>query len=80
MTAREGLVIPLRLAGVTKSYRTHFWQRPAVSLAGLDLDLRAGEILGLLGRNMLKVIAARKPAAAWCAGGLSWHGRRRPPG
>ncbi|GAB4373060.1 MAG: hypothetical protein Kow0062_09850 [Acidobacteriota bacterium] len=51
MTAREGLAIPLRLAGVTKSYKTHFWQRPAVSLAGLDLDLRAGEILGLLGPN-----------------------------
>ncbi len=42
---------PLSFSGVRKSYRTHFWQRPSVSLAGLDLEVRRGEILGLLGPN-----------------------------
>jgi ABC-2 type transport system ATP-binding protein len=42
---------PLILRGVSKSYRTHFWQRPALSLDRLDLSVRAGEILGLLGPN-----------------------------
>ncbi len=42
---------PLVFRGVTKRYRTHFWQRPVTSLAGLDLAVRRGEILGLLGPN-----------------------------
>jgi len=42
---------PLVFRGVTKRYRTHFWQRPVTSLSGLDLEVRPGEILGLLGPN-----------------------------
>ncbi|MDQ7008117.1 MAG: ABC transporter ATP-binding protein [Acidobacteriota bacterium] len=42
---------PLVYEGVSKSYRTHFWQRPLLSLDGLDLAVRPGEILGLLGPN-----------------------------
>ncbi len=42
---------PLVYRGVTKRYRTHFWQRPVTSLAGLDLEVRPGEVLGLLGPN-----------------------------
>jgi ABC-2 type transport system ATP-binding protein len=42
---------PLSLEGVSKSYRTHFWQRPSRSLDRLDLSVRPGEILGLLGPN-----------------------------
>jgi ABC-2 type transport system ATP-binding protein len=51
MTATEQDDPVLALSGVSKSYRTHFWQRPARSLDGLDLELRRGEILGLLGPN-----------------------------
>lgn len=42
---------PLVYRGVSKSYKTHFWQRPVASLSGLDLEVRRGEILGLLGPN-----------------------------
>ncbi len=42
---------PLVFRGVTKRYRTHFWQRPVTSLAELDLEVRRGEVLGLLGPN-----------------------------
>ncbi|UCF67325.1 MAG: ABC transporter ATP-binding protein, partial [Acidobacteriota bacterium] len=42
---------PLVFRGVSKRYKTHFWQRPVLSLAGLDLEVRRGEILGLLGPN-----------------------------
>lgn len=42
---------PLVYRGASKSYRAHFWSKPTVSLAGLDLEVRAGEILGLLGHN-----------------------------
>ena len=42
---------PLVYEGVSKSYRTHFWQRPFVSLDGLEMAVHPGEILGLLGPN-----------------------------
>ncbi len=42
---------PLVYRGVSKRYKTHFWQRPVLSLDGLDLEVRAGEVLGLLGPN-----------------------------
>lgn len=42
---------PLVFQGVTKSYKTHFWQRPVTSLSGFDLEVRPGEILGILGPN-----------------------------
>jgi ABC-2 type transport system ATP-binding protein len=42
---------PLSFSGVVKAYRTHFWQRPATSVAGLDLHVRPGVVLGLLGPN-----------------------------
>jgi len=42
---------PLVFQGVHKSYKTHFWQRPVVSLDGFDLEVRPGEVLGLLGPN-----------------------------
>ncbi len=42
---------PLVYRGVSKSYKTHFWQRPFKSLDGFALEVRAGEILGLLGPN-----------------------------
>ncbi len=42
---------PLVYRGVSKSYRPHFWSRPAVSLGGLDLEVGRGEVLGLLGPN-----------------------------
>jgi ABC-2 type transport system ATP-binding protein len=41
----------LSLRGVSKSYRTHFWQRPVRSLDRLDLAIEEGEIFGLLGPN-----------------------------
>lgn len=43
--------ISLKLRGVSKSYRTHFWQRPVRSLDGLNLSVKDGEIFGLLGPN-----------------------------
>jgi ABC-2 type transport system ATP-binding protein len=43
--------VSLSLSGVSKSYRTHFWQRPVRSLDGLDLSIEEGEIFGLLGPN-----------------------------
>ncbi|RMG46587.1 MAG: ABC transporter ATP-binding protein [Acidobacteria bacterium] len=48
-TARQTAAI--RFRGVRKSYKTHFWQRPVVSLDGLELEVREGEILGLIGPN-----------------------------
>ncbi|MDH3284164.1 MAG: ABC transporter ATP-binding protein [Acidobacteriota bacterium] len=42
---------PLVYRGVTKTYKTHFWERRQTSLVDLDLDVRRGEILGLLGPN-----------------------------
>ncbi len=42
---------PLQFEGVSKHYKTHFWQRPVTSLDRLTLEVRAGEILGLLGPN-----------------------------
>jgi ABC-2 type transport system ATP-binding protein len=51
MTDTEIGAAPLSYRGASKRYRTHFWSRPAVSLAGLDLEVARGEVLGLLGPN-----------------------------
>lgn len=42
---------PLVYRGAAKTFRQHFWTRPVVSLAGLDLQVETGEIFGLLGHN-----------------------------
>jgi ABC-2 type transport system ATP-binding protein len=44
-------VAAIRLAGVTKSFRGHLGIRRSVAVAGLDLEVRRGEIFGLLGPN-----------------------------
>ncbi len=41
----------IRAKGLSKTFRSGFWMRPVSALAGLDLEVRAGEILGLLGPN-----------------------------
>jgi ABC-2 type transport system ATP-binding protein len=51
MTTFDENAAPLVYRAVSKSYRTHFWQRRQPSLSGLDLEVRRGEILGLLGPN-----------------------------
>ncbi len=43
--------IPLKLERVTKRYKTHFWQRAAVSVDDLSLSIEPGSVLGLLGHN-----------------------------
>ena len=42
---------PLVYRGASKNYRQHFWSKPSCSLDALDLQVREGEILGLLGHN-----------------------------
>ncbi len=42
---------PLVYRGASKNYRQHFWTKPSCSLDALDLQVREGEILGLLGHN-----------------------------
>lgn len=51
MNQPEKAQASLAFRGVTKSYRTHFWQKPVVSLRDLSLELQPGETLGLLGPN-----------------------------
>jgi ABC-2 type transport system ATP-binding protein len=44
-------VNPIRAEGLAKTFRTGFWMRPVRAVAGVDLDVRAGEIFGFLGPN-----------------------------
>jgi len=42
---------PIHAAGLRKVYGSRFGRRPIEALAGLDLEIAAGEIFGLLGPN-----------------------------
>lgn len=55
-TARHGAPVddqtPLvRAAGLVKSYRSGGWRRKRLVLEAADLELRAGEVVGLVGEN-----------------------------
>ncbi len=41
----------LWIQGLSKTYKTHFWDRPVVGLHGLDLQVERGEVFGFIGPN-----------------------------
>jgi ABC-2 type transport system ATP-binding protein len=43
--------IVVRTEGLRKVYRSGFWMRPVVGLEGLDLEVRRGEVFGIVGPN-----------------------------
>ncbi|NOY27393.1 MAG: ABC transporter ATP-binding protein [Oligoflexia bacterium] len=67
----------IRAEQVRKVYRTGFWMRPVVGLVGLDLNVRRGEVFGLVGPNgagkttMIKILTGLQRATsgqAWILG------------
>src|ERR1700726_2792049 len=42
---------PIQVIGLRKVYRSRFGSKRIEALAGIDLDVRAGEVFGLLGPN-----------------------------
>ena len=41
----------LEIQGLSKTYKTHFWDKPVVGLHGLDLKVERGEVFGFIGPN-----------------------------
>ncbi len=41
----------LEIQGLSKTYKTHFWDKPMVGLHGLDLQVERGEVFGFIGPN-----------------------------
>ena len=58
----------LQASGITKSYRRGLWRRPHPVLAGVDLALRPGEVVGLVGENgsgkstLMEILVGALPA------------------
>ncbi len=43
--------VVVRTRGLRKVYRSDFWKKPVVGLEGLDLEVRRGEVFGIVGPN-----------------------------
>ncbi len=41
----------IEIKGLTKSLKTHFWEKPFMALKGIDLQVEEGQVYGFVGHN-----------------------------